>query len=157
MINEVYKRCKQTNYMGYRKDYNVSPEDSEISLQSKINAAGLINAALENLWGQCYLAIAKGNLVGWNRHLDAIWTILGGDCKENDNDDKKMHELNMKIYKSGGLGHKKFGFKKPQTTEEGIKALQYLLLNKKSLFLRRLQNKQGKGTAYLSADEDDFD
>jgi len=35
-------------------------------------------------------------------------------------------------------------------------ALQYLLLNKKSLFLRRLQNQQGKGTAYATYD-DDFD
>ena len=43
-----------------------------------------------------------------------------------------------------------------ETESEKI-ALQYLILNKKNLFLRRLQNKQGKGTAYSSDDEDDID
>ena len=36
-------------------------------------------------------------------------------------------------------------------------AKQYLLLKEKSLFLRRLQNTQGKGTAYVSEQDDDFD
>jgi hypothetical protein len=37
------------------------------------------------------------------------------------------------------------------------RAFQYRFLMEKSLFLRRLQNAQGKGTAYHSEDEDDFD
>jgi hypothetical protein len=36
-------------------------------------------------------------------------------------------------------------------------SLQYQLLKKKSLFLGRLQNKQGKGTAYVQSLEDYMD
>jgi hypothetical protein len=142
--------------MAYRKDYNVGI-DEEVSAQSKLNAAGLINSTLENLWSDCYSSMANGNLVKWNRKLDAIWNILGGDCKEGDKDDEKMEEINLKIYKTGTLNHKKTGFEGIRPEEATKMALQYLLLNKKSLFLRRLQNKQGKGTAYISEDEDDFD
>jgi hypothetical protein len=143
--------------MAYRKDYNVNADDSIISAQSKLNAAGLINSTLENLWVDSYNAMAKGNLVLWNRKLDAVWNILGGDCKEGDEEDKKMAEINMSIYKTGSLNHSKTGFEAFEESKFETMALQYLLLNKKAIFLRRLQNKQGKGTAYANEDEDDFD
>lgn len=143
--------------VNYKRDYNLNPEDSIISAQSKLNAAGLINSTLENLWTDSYNAMAKGNLVLWNRKLDSIWNILGGDCKENDADDKKMNEINLSIYKTGSLNHSKIGFQDVDEKKFEVMALQYLLLNRKALFLRRLQNKQGKGTAYINEDEDDFD
>jgi len=68
-----------------------------------------------------------------------------------------MEKLNLQIYKTGSLNHKKVGFQKLEVDESEKMALQYLLLNKKNLFLRRLQNKQGKGTAYTSDDRDDMD
>ena len=137
-----------------KKDYGNESEEERIS---KINAAGIINVTLENLWRDVFLAMAKGNLVTWNRKLDAIWGILGGDQEEDDDVDKNMEALNLKIYETGGLSHKKSGFKKLEEDESTKMALQYLLLNKKNLFLRRLQNKQGKGTAYKSEDRDDMD
>ncbi len=137
-----------------KKDYGSESEEERIS---KINAAGIINVTLENLWRDVFLAMAKGNLVTWNRKLDAIWGILGGDQKEGDTEDKKMEALNLKIYETGGLSHKKIGFKKLGEEEAEKMSMQYLLLNKKNLFLRRLQNKQGKGTAYASEDRDDMD
>jgi hypothetical protein len=142
--------------MVYKKDYNEVSVDTD-KQQSRINAAGLINSTLENLWNGCYTAMATGSLVIWNRKLDAIWCILGGDCQEGDETDKEMAKLNLQIYETGTLNHKKEGFAKPDETESVKMALQYLLLNKKSLFLRRLQNKQGKGTAYVSDEDDDFD
>jgi len=143
--------------MAYSKDYNVNPEDTDVATQSKINAAGLINSALENLWQKCYIDMANGNLVRWNRILDAIWTILGGDVVEGDDKDKQMEEINMSLYKTGSLNHKKSGFASVEGDESVNMALQYLILKNKSLFLRRLQNSQGKGTAYINEDEDDFD
>jgi len=141
--------------MAYKKDYNQELDDE--TMQSRINSAGIINITLENLWRDCYSSMAKGDLVTWNRKLDAVWAILGGDVKEGDDVDKKMQEIDLKIYETGTLNHKKTGFQKLGDGEAEKMALQYLLLKNKSLFLRRLQNKQGKGTAYVNEDYEDFD
>ena len=132
-------------------------QESEDEKTSRINAAGIINVTIENLWRDAFMSMAKGSLVIWNRKLDAIWGILGGDQKDGDEIDKKMDKLNERLYETGSLSHKKIGFEKLDENESEKIALQYLILNKKNLFLRRLQNKQGKGTAYSSDDEDDID
>jgi len=136
------------------KDANQEVDEEKMS---RINAAGIINITLENLWKDCYNAMAEGNLVRWNRKLDAIWTNLGGDVKDGSPEDTKMNDIDTKIYNTGSLNHKKTGFKKAGSDESTTMSLQYLHLKKKALFLRRLQNKQGKGTAYASDDDDDFD
>ncbi len=137
-----------------KKDYGSESEEERIS---KINAAGIINVTIENIWRDIFVAMAQGNLTLWNRKLDAIWGILGGDVKEGEVEDNDMEALNLKIYNTGSLNHKKSGFQKLEGDESEKMALQYLLLNKKNLFLRRLQNKQGKGTAYAFEDRDDMD
>ena len=139
--------------MAYQKDFN--QVDTTENSQSRINAAGLINSTLEKLWSDCYNAMAEGNYIKWNTKLDAIWAILAGDEPENGDADKKINELDLGIYKQGSLKSKSgIGF---DTTANPNNAVQYQLLKKKSIYLRRLQNKQGKGTAYLSDDDDDFD
>ena len=140
--------------MAKKDAYGTETEEERIS---KINAAGIINITIENLWRDIFVSMSKGDLVTWNRKLDAIWGILGGDQEEGDDKDKKMEALNLKIYNTGSLSHKKVGFQKLKDDEAEKMALQYLLLNKKNLFLRRLQNKQGKGTAYAGEDRDDMD
>jgi hypothetical protein len=139
--------------MVWKKDLNEDVDEKT----SRINAAGIINITLENLWRDCYSAMAKGDLVLWNRKLDAIWVILGGDCKEGETEDKGYMKIESSIYKTGNLNHKSKGFNKLRDGENIVMATQYLLLKKKSLFLRRLQNKQGKGTAYETGDDYDFD
>ena len=134
--------------------YGTETEEEKIS---KINAAGIINVTIVNLWRDVFLSVAKGDLVTWNRKLDAVWGILGGDVVEGEKEDIAMEKLNLQIYNTGSLNHKKTGFQKLKDDESEKMALQYLLLNKKNLFLRRLQNKQGKGTAYTSDDRDDMD
>ncbi len=140
--------------MAQDKEYGTADEEEKIS---KINAAGIINVTIENLWRDAFISMSKGDLVTWNRKLDSIWSILGGDVKEGEVEDKDMGALNLKIYETGSLNHKKVGFQKLKEDESTKMALQYILLNKKNLFLRRLQNKQGKGTAYKSDDTDDMD
>lgn len=137
------------------KDYNQEPETDEKI--SKINAAGLTNITLENLWRDCYSAMAQGDLTKWNRKLDAIWVVLGGDCTEGDKDDLEIQKLDSAIYNTGSLSTKRIGFTKSTKTSPVNTAMQYILLKKKSLFLKRLQNSQGKGTAYKSEDDDDID
>ncbi len=124
---------------------------------SRINAAGLINMTIEGLFKESYTAMAHGNLVLQNRKLDAIWCILGGDEDENGDKDKAFCKIDLALHQLGGLNHKKTGFQQRNDDENSKVAQQYLWLRKKSLFLRRLQNDQGKGTAYKSDDDDDME
>ena len=127
----------------------------EDNVQSRINAAGIINSTLEKLWNESYTTMANGDYLKWNIKLDSIWAILGGDVIDGGTEDKDFEKLNLAIYEKGTL-HSKVGTgfsQKPNPNN----AIQYQLLLKKSLFLRRLQNKQGKGTAYASDDDDDID
>jgi hypothetical protein len=126
----------------------------EDNTQSRINAAGLINSTLERLWIDSYNAMANGNYFLWNIKLDSIWAILGGDEKEDSDIVKQFNELDLKIHENGGWNKGSKGF---VIENKGNMSLQYLLLRNKSIFLRRLQNKQGKGTAYENPDMDDFD
>jgi len=127
----------------------------EVEKQSKLNAAGLINSTLENLWIDSYRAMAHGNYKLWNIVLDSIWAILGGDEAENGDIDKQFSKLNLAIYKYGSLKTKiGEGFSEKPNPNNSI---QYHLLLRKAVFLRRLQNKQGKGTAYINEAEDDWD
>lgn len=133
---------------------NYEREEEKIS---RINSAGLVNATLENLWKESYTCIKKGDYITWNRILDSIWLILGGDVEENGKEDKIKTEIDLKIYSFGSLSHKKEGFRLLDDKDKENMSNQYIYLMKKALFLRRLQNKQGKGTAYASDDDDDFD
>ena len=66
------------------KDMNVELDEEKLS---RLNAAGIINITLENLWRDCYSAMVRGDLVTWNRKLDAVWCLLCGDVKEGEIDD----------------------------------------------------------------------
>jgi hypothetical protein len=131
------------------KEFDIKTSEDKLS---RINSAGLINITLENLWKDCYNAMARGQLDLWNIKLDAIWLILGGDAVDKD---KEINDIDISIYELGTLRPPAYsGFEKeinPNATK------QYLLLKKKSLFLRRLQNTQGKGTAYITEDDFDFE
>lgn len=136
--------------MVFRKNLDM---DGDEDIKSKINAAGLINSTLERLWSECYSAMSSGNYILWNTKLDAIWVILGGDVKENGDEDKSIRVIDLEIYNNGSLKNKiGRGFESKSNPNN---AIQYQLLKKKSLFLRRLQNKQGKGTAYYDGEDEE--
>ena len=136
------------------KDFNQEPNEEKIS---RINSAGLINITTENLWRESYSAMAKGDLLTWNRKLDALWLVFGGDTGKGSIEEKEFLRIELELHKLGSLNHKTYGFTTNQANVSTIIAKQYLILREKALFLRRLQNKQGKGTAYDSGDDDDFE
>jgi hypothetical protein len=143
---------QKDNFTGGYGDTNVENEESQIS---RINSAGIINITLENLWRESYSAMARGNYLLWNSKLDAVWAILGGDCKDGDDNDKIFARINLKLYEYGNLKSKiGEGFSKKINPNSSS---QYQWLLKKALFLRRLQNQQGKGTAYDRGDENDWE
>ncbi len=133
------------------KDFNKEPDENKIS---RINAAGIINITLENLWRDSSSAMCRGDLNTCNIILDSIWVILGGDEDEDSDKSKEFNELDLKIHETGNLKQKTIGFELQKSDK---RPMQYLLLRNKALFLRRLQNVQGKGTAYNYDDQDDFD
>lgn len=134
--------------------YDSTAEEEKIS---KLNSAGLINLTLENLFKEAYYYLVQGDYIKWNRKLDAIWCILGGDVQPGSQEEKDFLALEEKLYKTGTLGKKTVGFKKMGEESKNSSAMQYLILRDKSLYLRRLQNKQGKGTAYYDSSDDDFE
>ena len=73
----------------------------------------------------------------WNIVLDRIYQELSNDTKKDD--DKIFDEFQQKIKEL------------PKNKVNSITQI-YTILNYKERFLRKLQNKQGKGTSY-----DDYD
>ena len=73
----------------------------------------------------------------WNIVLDRIYQELSNDTKKDD--DKIFDEFQQKIKEL------------PKNKVNSITEI-YTILNHKERFLRKLQNKQGKGTSY-----DDYD
>jgi hypothetical protein len=130
------------------------PEAPNEELVSKINAAGLINSTLESLWRDVYSAMARGDFLKWNRKLDAIWLILGGEANSPT---KEFNQIDLSLHNIGTLKNQKNSFSSPPSDYQEKRNKLYVKLREKALFLRKLQNSQGKGTAYASGDEDDFE
>ena len=128
----------------------------EISKTSKLNSGGLINLRLDILWKDAHKHSRSGMYSDWSADLDCIWSELGGEYEESSEQYKTFDELNAKLLlvKNWAAGS---GFKKTLPEDKLEMARQYLLLRKKEMFLRRIQNEQGKGTAYNDGSEDDWE
>lgn len=104
---------------------------------SQYNSAFSQLYRLDNLFQQANHHSAHGNVMQWNWVLDCIWRELASDC---DTDQvKKYYSYNKKV-----------------TEHRGKKTL-YQVLEFKEIFLRKLQNAQGKGTKYADPNEDSMD
>lgn len=103
--------------------------------KSKYNEAASSLGRIGNLLQSCHYWKKRGNLIQWNITLDCIWTELAADA---DKDDPKKFSNFIKL--------------QIKYAKDKIKLYQILL--QKEIFLRKLQNNQGKGTAYLDPDSD---
>ncbi len=141
----------------------------EVTKLSKINSAALINLRISNLWQNINRYAANGSFAKWNSELDRIWCELVGDVeptkpkkkkKEDGEDEEKgdeeiFDELNVKIADEFKKLKTKTGFDQHSDSDKETRLLIYKAIQKKEVFLRRLMNKQGKGTAYQ--EESDWD
>ena len=140
-------------------------EKVEAEQTSKINSGMLINLRLNDLWKDAHRHARAGKYSEWNDDLDRVWCELGGDEKEVAKDhknydksaDAEYNKLTMAYADSCKLVIKKTGFNKYNSDDKVEFAKQKSALIKKEIFLRRLQNKQGKGTAYHDSSEDYMD
>jgi hypothetical protein len=127
---------------------------------SKINSAGLVNITMNNLWQNFFDHYRSGKYLSASNDLDCIWTILGGEKDMAGSDGEKNYlAMEEELSKIGLLQNnvevKGFGKVNDEQIHKFMKHKAILL--KKSLLLRRLQNTQGKGSAYYDSDESDFD
>ena len=124
-------------------------EDAPTSKMSKINAAALINLTIADLWKDSYRHSRLSEFSKWNADLNCLWIEFAGDIKEGREEEIEFLKIDRELATQGNLSRRKVdGFR--ETSQEEMKqyAKQYMLLLKKAVFLKRLQNKQGKGTAY---------
>ena len=116
------------------------PESQEAIRVSKFNSSLAILYRIDILWKDAHRHSRMGLLIRWNWDLDRVWTELAADAKENDLEafqkfNKKISEIN-KIKEREKL---------------------YTTLLNKEIFLRKLQNKQGKGMSYEENIDDYMD
>jgi hypothetical protein len=125
---------------------------------SKYNSAFDQLRRIGVLWQTISIDVRNGNYLHWNINLDRLWMELVGDLDENSDEEKKIKEINKKILAISPLVQTTGKtFNKISEAHIARVSKQYLILVEKEIFLRRLQNKQGKGTAWKDESEDDFE
>lgn len=102
---------------------------------SKYNSAIAQLYRIDQLWQDAHRHARSGELMKWNWDLDRVWCELAADAEKGS--DEEFNEFLDRIAKA-------------RTKPNEL----YHILLEKEIFLRRIQNKQGKGTAYQeSVDE----
>lgn len=127
---------------------------------SKYNSGIAQIYRLDSLWRSTHLHSRSGKFNLWNLDLDRLWCELAKDLSDEEygNYKKKFDYFDSELLKTGAFidtppsGWADFT---PEQVEKRNK--QYKVLTDKDLFLRRLENHLGKGTAWDDGDEDDFE
>jgi len=122
---------------------------------SKYNSAVEQLKRIGSLWDKAHTRSLAGDIRGWNKVLDKIWSELARDLNENANEIKTFNSFIEQLGKTGSLGQPEIrGFSKIVNPNADK---QYLIILQKEIWLGRLQNKLGKGTSWADEDEDDID
>jgi len=125
---------------------------------SKYNSAFDQLDRLDEIYKHINNNIRNGNFYMWNVNLDRIWAELAGDLDEDSDEEKALTTLNKEILLLNPLINSTVpSFNKLPEGYASRLSKQYLILMKKEIKLRRIQNALGKGTAWSSGDDDDFD
>ena len=163
MLMVKFYKYHFTNMWVGRNNMAYESEESEMTKLSKFNSAALISLRLHNLWQDVNNHSRKGAYAMWNADLDRLWCELAADViptakGEGDNDKiiKAYEEIKKRVKAHAPITNWKtsLGFEGIAEHQQASQAKQYEILIEKEIFLRRLQNKQGKGTAYLEEDDD---
>ena len=127
---------------------------------SKHSSGISILIRVDGLWKDANLHSRSGLYYKWNCDLDAIWRELARDLSDEDYKTKKEEfdafDATMAEYGSFNDEGRR-DFKEPSKEQIENRAKHYRLLNDKELFLKRLENKLGKGTTWDDGEDDDFE
>jgi len=131
---------------------------------SKYNQALSALMRLDGLWQEFIRRMLEGKMIKARFICDRIWGELSADASEEDI--VKNNEFQNTFVMIGQDINKKYGKKikeqyGPDDMKEHFDKIYeqniYTILNQYETFLRTMQNKQGKGSAYLSKDEENLD
>ncbi len=110
-------------------------EESKDKERSKYNEANLNIQRLHNCWLRCTVFRSNARYDKWKWELDTVWTELCQDVKEERLADyDKVEKENTKL-------RNKIGSTKNRNEL-------YDAINERHIFLRRLQDRVGKGGTY---------
>lgn len=126
--------------------------------KSKYNSAFAQLYRLDTLWQEAHKFGSTINYSKLNEILDRIWLELSADAqrttKKKVGDEDKLETINQKLLTLCIYGiSEELRMEKP-TLYNKIILMQKRLLMKKEMLLRKMQNDQGKGTAYEDSVED---
>jgi len=115
---------------------------------------------LDELWKDVNKHARQGKFIMWNADLDRVWCELSRDLSDEVYKNKKtdFDVFDDSLKQLGNFEDSaKDGFE--ELTKEQITKRndQYKKLMEKELFLRRLENQIGKGTAWSDENEEDWD
>lgn len=137
---------------------------------SKYNSGVAIILRLDGLWKDTHKHSRAGFFYKWNQDLDRIWVELARDLDDSEYNDKRDGDnvvkegyktkfdsfdkrlSDLKVPLKDTLSN---DFENPSETDMEVRSKQYKILMEKELFLRRLENKVGKGTAW--SEEEDWE
>jgi len=119
-------------------------EEEKIDESSKYNEAAMQIMRLHNLWVKIEENVNKGNLKEWQYLLDSVWRELRADI-DHITDGEELTKEN-KLLKLRVL-----------VAASKTKTEYYKALNKRHEFLKRLQDKSGKGGIYEDESEKGFE
>ena len=157
-------------------------ENEEETKVSKYNSGIAKLMRLNTLWIDVNNHSRQNQYAKWNEDLDRIWSELSADLKDYEEKESNKGKERKRIDEKGkkilyfneesakikqfdtdlaNLG--KFVDKEPEgfklITEEMKKnrAKQYRILMDKEIYIRKLENQLGKGTAWEDEDEDSWE
>lgn len=134
--------------------------EDDTSLHISKHSSGIsIIIRIDGLWKDANIYSCSGLFSKWNTKLDVIWRelardILSEDYKKTKEEFDKFDEQLVKTgpFKDTGSD----SFDDVSKDDQTNRSKQYKILNDKELFLKRLENKLGKGTTFSDGEEDDF-
>jgi len=132
-------------------------EEQDIQKTSKYNSGVAIQIRLDNLWNKANLFFLKGVYEKWNDVLDNVWRELVRDIDKKELDTKKdeFKVFDTSLAKLGKFqDHPPEGFGSPTQQQIDNRIEQRKILDDKEIFLKRLENELGKGTALTDEDND---
>jgi len=127
--------------------------------KSKYNTAVSKEIRRDLLWKDANNHSRSGQFHRWNEDLDTIWSELSADLKDEKKFEIKQQEIKKfdeRILEVGQISDLIVGFKKQTPEDLKRRANHYNILREKEIWIRRLENELGKGTAYEDEDEDEF-
>lgn len=138
-------------------------DNEEVGTQktSKYNSGIAQIYRLDNLWKDTHRHARALQFSLWNLDLDRVWCELAKDLEEQGKFPEKYTKLSEFDNQLANLGpfidSPPAGWQEMNETATQNRAKQYKILLEKELFLRRLENEVGKGTAWDDASADDWE